>query len=110
MSGEPCSEHGAMCGKIGNMDAKIDALKASVDRVLENVESHIHEADKPGGVRDRVSTLESTIRIQHEMISTIKAGYWKACIVSAIVGGLFARLAPEMIWDIIHSVIQRLMK
>lgn len=99
MSAEPCSEHGVMCGKIGSMEAKIDALKASVDEALVSIKTHITEADRPGGVRDRVTELERTI-------SVIKQGYWKACIVSAVVGGLLARLAPEIIWSIVIKIMR----
>lgn len=110
MGGEPCNEHGLMCGKMGSMEAKIDGLKESVDRAVHGIETHIHEADKPGGIRERVLLLESAIGIQQEAISTIKKSYWKVGIAYSIVGGLIARLAPDVLWYFIQKAVHLLLK
>lgn len=47
----------------------------------------------------RVDTLE-------KQISIVKQGYWKACLTSAIVGGLVARLAPDILWRLIEGIFK----
>jgi len=103
--GEQCADHGVMCGEIGGIKAMISALKESVDKAVSRIDTHVAEAEKQGGIRDRVGLLEAAIRIQQDNISTIKQGYWKACIVSGVVGGLLARLCPDLIWSFLMNIV-----
>lgn len=98
---ETCKDHGDFCEKLGGILATLKGMKETNDETNKAIKDHILEADKPGGIRDRVKTLEDTI-------SVIKQGYWKACVVSAIVGGLVARLAPELLWAILQNLIGKL--
>ena len=97
--GDTCAEHGMICSKIGEIHALLIKLDASIT-------SHILEADRAGGVRDRVAALEAIATANAKSISTIKQGYWKTCLVSGVVGGLLARLAPDLIWKVLEQVLK----
>lgn len=58
-----CSEHGQLCQDIGEIKGLLRGLDESVGRYLKKTDDHIEEADRPGGVRDRVSNLEKTMKI-----------------------------------------------
>jgi hypothetical protein len=80
MSGE-CERHEQLVTDIATIKADIKYIKESVCR-------HISEGEKEGGFRDRLLIAEKEI-------SVIKNGYWKACIVSGILGGLLGKLSPD---------------
>ena len=82
---------------------------ALMEDFKKRTEHHVEEGERPGGVRDRVFIIEQTIKalgitlnemkeIHSKEISTIKQGYWKACIVAGSIGGLISgQLGPEVI-------------
>ena len=49
---------------------------------------HVLEAEKEGGIRDRLKTLETTV-------STLKKSYWKTSIVAAFIGALLGHITPD---------------
>jgi hypothetical protein len=81
-------------------------MKKSLDDVNTAMKTHIVEAERPNGVRDRLGIAETSIRILQGEISTIKQGYWRTCIISGVIGGLFARLAPDLIWKLIEHIVR----
>jgi hypothetical protein len=101
-----CDEHGKMCEKLGKIEGLLQGLNTRLDQSFLRMEAHINEGERPGGVRDRVAALEADRAASEKEISTIKQGYWKACIVSGVVGGLLARLAPEAIWLLINNLLK----
>lgn len=83
--------------------AKVDQKLADIQDVLTDervkMKEHIEDASKSGGWHERIATSERRIAnieimIQKE-ISIIKQGYWKACVVSGVIGGLVASGSPE---------------
>lgn len=78
---------------------------ATIKETLQNIESkvctHVYDGDRPGGYRDRVMILEQGHNNLTKEISAIKQGYWKACIVSGMIGGLLGKLAPDMFLGIV---------
>ena len=103
---ETCNQHADMCMRLGTIQATLESLDKNISTVICDFKNHVHDAEKPGGVRDRVGTTEAAIRVLRGEISVIKQGYWKACIVSGVVGGLLARLAPDLIWGFIEKVVK----
>lgn len=66
----------------------------SIFNILEKVDNswckHINEADSPGGIRDRVKTLEAEI-------TALKKSIWKIGIVCGFIGALLGNLTPEAV-------------
>ena len=91
---EYCAEH-----------LKLAVDLATIKETLQNIESkicnHVHDSDRPGGYRDRVVGLELSQNNLVKEISIIKSGYWKACIVSGVIGGLLGKLAPDFFLGIL---------
>lgn len=101
-----CESHGEFCEKLGSIQATLASFAKELAENNRSIREHIIEAEKPGGVRERVSNLEAALMVVNGEISTIKKGYWKACIVSALIGGLIARLGPDIIGDTLKYVVK----
>lgn len=80
-------------------------LNATFTDVKNRMSSHISDGEKEGGFRDRLVILEQKQKVLKDdvihseerlcnEISVIKKGYWKACIVSGIIGGMIGNTAP----------------
>ena len=85
-----CAQHMDMVKDMATVKQVVMDMSKSFDDVKARMVSHVHEGERPGGVRDRLLLLE-------QEISTIKKGYWKACIVAGVIGGLLADATPEVI-------------
>ena len=71
---------------------------------------HIEEGEKEGGFRDRLLKAEVDIKFANESLSTIKKSYWKACIVSGLIGGLIGKLTPDMMNLVYNSIFANILK
>jgi hypothetical protein len=58
-----CAEHGGFCKDIGEIKGLLVGLTDNVNKYLKKTDAHIDEADRTGGVRDRVSNLERTVKL-----------------------------------------------
>lgn len=89
-------------------DVRIALLESDSERHLkhhEEVMVILKEIQKT--VVDLPCKEAKTERLALEKrITTLEKGYWKACIVSAIIGGLVARLAPDVLWKMIAAIFK----
>lgn len=99
--GEHCQDHAGFCEKLGGILEAIKGMHNEQARTNASIERHIMEAEKTGGVRDRLGLAEASIRVLQGEISTIKQGYWKACIVSGALSGLIVAGGIEFAQKII---------
>lgn len=58
-----CSEHGPLCTDIGEIKGIVGGIKDTVDKCFNKFEEHVTEANKQGGVRDRVLILERRMNL-----------------------------------------------
>lgn len=76
---------------LATISTQLDALRFTLDTVRDKICRHINEGEAPKtGYRDRLLIAE-------QEISVIKQGYWKACIVSGIIGGLLGQGIPKLV-------------
>ena len=89
MSGE-CERHEQLVTDIAT-------IKTDIAYIKENVCRHIKEGEKEGGFRDRLLIAEREIE-------AIKSAFWKACLVSGVIGGLLGKLSPDFFNWMIKTV------
>lgn len=82
----------------GKFMANIENLTKSFNNMEHKISSHIHEGEKPGGVRDRVAKLEWEI-------SELKKRFW----YSSAIGGVIGALVGSGSADILRSFLNWLM-
>lgn len=89
-------------------DVRIALLESDSDRHLKHHEEvMVILKDIQKTVVDLPCKESKAERVGLEKrITALEKGYWKACIVSAIIGGLVARLAPDMLWKMIEAVFK----
>jgi len=92
MSGE-CERHEQLVTDIAT-------IKTDIAYIKENVCRHIKEGEKEGGFRDRLLIAEKEIAV-------IKQGYWKACLISGLFGGLLGKLSPDFFNWLVKTVFAR---
>jgi hypothetical protein len=68
-----------------------------LENITDKVCTHIKEGEKEGGYRDRLLIAEKEICV-------IKKGYWKACLVSGVIGGLLGKLSPDLLSFLFKAV------
>lgn len=78
------------CEKHLDVARDLAVIKSMLSAIQDRMMHHVDEGERPGGYRDRLIVAELEI-------STIKKGYWKACIVSGIIGGMLGNLTPDLI-------------
>lgn len=84
MSPDTCSKHVEIATGIARIEEKLD-------NYIERACKHIEEGEAPvTGYRDRLIAVEMEI-------SAIKKSYWKACLVSGLLGGLVGKLTPDLL-------------
>lgn len=95
---EYCDQHMKSLTDITEMKSDVKYIRQKVDERDIRYDRHIEEGERPGGIRDIVKDL------QHE-VSVLKKEKWARLIVAAFVGGLLARLAPDVIGNIAQYII-----
>lgn len=90
-------------GSIDLLVQRTDNHSKELKAAIKRSEDHIYEGEREGGVRDRLSKLETDYE---KFKSLVKQGYWKACIVTAVVGGLIARSAPDALGAVVNTLIK----
>lgn len=88
MPPETCEYHTKLVSDIA-------VIKNDIGYIKDKVCNHVDEGERQGGYRDRVFLLEQQMIDHKKEIATIKKGYWKACIVSGLLGGLIVRVGPD---------------
>ena len=90
MTTETCEYHTLLV-------ADIAVIKNDLQYIKDRLCNHVTEGEKEGGFRDRLLIAEKEIAV-------IKRGYWKACIVSGLIGGLLSQMTPEAFRWIINLI------
>jgi hypothetical protein len=90
MPSETCEYHTLLV-------ADIAVIKNSLANIEKKMCSHVEDGEKQGGFRDRLIIAE-------QEISIIKKGYWKACLISGLIGGLVGNVSPDIITSIAKLV------
>ena len=72
-------------------------IQTTLKYISERLLTHVVEGDRVGGYRDRLLVMEECLKATKKEISTIKQGYWRACIASGIIGGMLGNLTPDLI-------------
>lgn len=101
-------EHCEKEAEWGALKVTLESMTAWMNRIENGICKHIDEGERKGGYRDRLRDLEEQRNTLKKEISTIKKGYWKACIVSGLIGGLLGNLTPEAFNVIFKFIIKAL--
>jgi len=96
-----CTFHGLLVEKLANIETTVRFIKERLEEDRSRVKTHIHEGECEGGFRDRLQNVEQTI-------SAMKKAEWVRVSVAAVVGGLIARTAPDIIWKLIETGVRSL--
>jgi hypothetical protein len=101
MASKICSYHGLLVEKLATIETVVNFIKERLEEDRERVRGHIHEGEREGGFRDRLQEVEL-------LLNNIEKTKWLHLFVAAILGGLVARVAPDMIWQLIETLIRSL--
>ena len=92
---EPCPLHEELSGDIKMLlriaaenRTHIEEIFRSITELKVSIGSHISEAEKEGGIRDRVRRAE-------EQVGVIKKGYWKTGLTCGFIGALLGHITPD---------------
>jgi len=85
------------CEQHTELIKSVALIQNDLKYIREKVCRHIEDGEKEGGWRDRLLLAE-------QQISTIKKGYWKACAVSGIIGGLIGKLTPDVLSFVVKII------
>lgn len=96
---EVCEFHALNIADAAVIKNDLAYIRRSLDEKGKKIDDHIEEAEAEGGIRDRVRILE-------DAVSALKKAEWTRLIVASVIGGLFARLAPDMIGQIAGMVLK----
>ena len=96
-------EHPLVClheNDWGEMKATMKNLFETFSRMENKICEHIHEGEKTGGTRDRVSHLE------WEVIE-LKRRFWKSSIIGGIIGALVGSGSSEALTLLIRYITKQ---
>jgi len=92
---EKCAYHEQLATDIALIKQSVEYVRESLAQDREKTQAHIHEGEREGGVRDRLSIVETQLK-------TLKRDKWWVAIVGGVIGGLIGAQAPELIGDIVR--------
>ena len=87
------SEHPLVClheSDWGEMKATMKNLFETFSRMESKICDHIHEGERPGGVRDRVSKVEWEV-------SEMKKRFWWSSIMGGVIGALIGSGSGDLV-------------
>jgi translation initiation factor 2 gamma subunit (eIF-2gamma) len=77
------------CEKHEQLAIDIATIKSNIEYIKEAITKHIDVEERPGGYRNQLILLKNEVDV-------IKKGYWKACIISGVIGGLLGQVSPSI--------------
>jgi 3-dehydroquinate synthetase len=100
MEGEKCAYHEQLATDIALIKQGMDFIRETISQDRTKTQAHIHEGEREGGVRDRLTTVETQLK-------TLKRDKWWVAIVGGVIGGLIGAQAPGLIRDIVGVLTGR---
>ena len=96
---KPCEQHQEIATTLAVLNETIKNLKFSFDEVKDKMCEHIHEGEKAGGVRERLTLLEIEVK-------ALKTAIWWRVIVAGIIGGLIGSGSTEAIQQLVKYLMK----
>lgn len=85
MPPEVCSEHQKLSNDIAVVKNDVQYIRTYIDKQDTRISTHIHEGEKPGGVRERLTIAEQEIKtIRDEKLNSTKASQWRIGLIVAV--------------------------
>ncbi len=99
-----CEQHESMVNRqdedarnITRIFSDLAVISNNLKNISDSVLQHHHEADREGGMRDRVLKMSIAVDGNTTKISTLGRQVWRIGIVGGVIGGLIGKLTPELI-------------
>ena len=96
---EFCEQHIAISETTTRIETNLTNLIKTFEEIKERMVEHIHEGEKAGGVRERLTLLEVQVK-------ELKKILWIRVFIAGVIGGLVGSKSIDVVTSLIQWIIK----